>query len=76
MRFTRRIDLKKSKLLKLAAALPEAIGVHIERTAEAVSQRRLAPEYLKVLEGLTRAWAGRRQVRCMKDEDARMESRV
>ena len=28
----------------------------------AVSQRRLAPDYMKVLEGLTRAWAGRRQV--------------
>ncbi len=52
-----------ASLLKLASALPEAIGAHIERTAEAVSQRRLAPEYLKVLEGLTRAWAGRRQVR-------------
>ena len=65
-----------ASLLKLAAALPEAIGAHIEHTAEAVSQRRLAPGYLNVLEGLTRAWAGQRRGRCMKREDAWMESRV
>lgn len=52
-----------SSLLKLAAALPGAIGAHTEYAAEAVSQRRIVPGYLKVLEGLTRAWAGRRQVR-------------
>ena len=51
-----------ASLLKLAATLPDALGEHIEKAAVAVSQRRLAPEYLKVLEGLTRAWAGRRQV--------------
>ena len=51
-----------ASLLKLAATLPDAIGEHVEHAAVAVSQRRLAPDYLKVLEGLTRAWAGRRQV--------------
>ncbi len=51
-----------ASLLKLAATLPDAIGEHVEQAAVAVSQRRLAPDYLKVLEGLTRAWAGRRQV--------------
>ena len=51
-----------ASLLKLAATLPDTIGEHVEKAAVAVSQRRLAPDYLKVLEGLTRAWAGRRQV--------------
>ena len=51
-----------ASMLKLAATLPDTIGEHVEKAAEAVSQRRLAPDYLKVLEGLTRAWAGRRQV--------------
>ena len=51
-----------ASLLKLAATLPDAIGAHVEQAAVAVSQRRLAPDYMKVLEGLTRAWAGRRQV--------------
>ena len=51
-----------ASLLKLAEVLPEVIGEHVERAAEAVSQRRLAPQYLNVLEGLTRAWASRRQV--------------
>ena len=52
-----------SSLLKLAAALPETIGAHVEHAAKAVSQRRLAPEYMNILEDLTRAWAGRRRVR-------------
>ncbi len=51
-----------ASLLKLAATLPETIGEHVEKAAVAVSQRRLVPAYLKVMEGLTRAWAGRRQV--------------
>ena len=51
-----------ASLFKLAEVLPEVIGEHVERAAEAVSQRRLAPQYLNVLEGLTRAWANRRQV--------------
>ena len=52
-----------ASLFKLAEVLPEAIGEHVEREAEAVSQRKPASKYLDVLEGLTRAWAGRRQVR-------------
>ncbi len=52
-----------ASLSKLAAVLPEAIGEHVERAAEAVSQRQPAPKHLDVLEGLTRAWANRRQVR-------------
>ena len=52
-----------ASLLKLATVFPEAIGTHVERAAEAVSQRQPAPKYLNVLEGLTRAWANRRQVR-------------
>ena len=51
-----------ASLVKLAATLPDTIGAHVEKAAEAVSERRLAPAYLRVLEGLTRAWAGRRQV--------------
>ena len=51
-----------ASLLKLAAILPETIGEHVEKAAVAVSQRRLVPAYLRVMEGLTRAWAGRRQV--------------
>ena len=43
--------------------MPEAIGEHVERAAEAVSQRQPASKYLDVLEGLIRAWASRRQVR-------------
>ena len=52
-----------TSLFKLTAVFPEAIGTHVERAAEAVSQRRPEPEYLRILEGLTRAWANRRQVR-------------
>ena len=51
-----------ASLFKLTAVFPEAIGEHVERAAETVSQRRLAPKYLNVLEGLTRAWASRQQV--------------
>ena len=51
-----------ASLLKLAGTLPDSIGEHVEKAAVAVSQRRLSPDYLKVMEGLTRAWAGRRQV--------------
>ena len=51
-----------ASLLKLTTLLPEAIGTHVERAAEAVSQRQPAPKHLDVLEGLTRAWANRRQV--------------
>ena len=52
-----------ASLFKIAEVLPKAIGEHVESAAETVSQRRLAPKYLDVLEGLTRAWASRRQVR-------------
>ena len=52
-----------SSLFKLAEVLPEAIGEHVEHAAEAVSQRQPAPKHLDVLEGLTRAWANRQQVR-------------
>ena len=52
-----------ASLFKLAEVLPEAIGEHVERAAEAVSQRQPASKYLDVLEGLIRAWASRRQVR-------------
>ena len=52
-----------ASLFKLAEVLPEVIGTHIERVAEAVSQRQPASKYLDVLEGLIRAWASRRQVR-------------
>ena len=52
-----------ASLLKLAGTLPDTIGEHVERAAVAVSRRRLSPDYVKALEGLTRAWAGRRQVR-------------
>jgi len=51
-----------TSLFKLTAVFPETIGTHIERAAQAVSQRRSMPEYLRVLEGLTLAWANRRQV--------------
>ena len=52
-----------TSLSKLAEVLPEAIGTHVERAAEAVSQRQPAPKHLDVLAGLSRAWANRRQVR-------------
>ena len=52
-----------ASLFKIAEVLPEAIGEHVERVAEAVSQRQSASKYLDVLEGLIRAWASRRQVR-------------
>ncbi len=52
-----------SSLLKLSSALPDAIGAHVGRAAKAVSKRCPASGYLKVLEGLTRAWASRRRVR-------------
>ncbi len=51
-----------SSLFKLAVNFPDAIRTHVEEAAEAVSQRRPTLNYLKVLEGLTRAWADRRQV--------------
>ena len=51
-----------SSLFKLAVNFPEVIRTHVEKAAEAVSQRRPTLNYLKVLECLTRAWAGRRQV--------------
>jgi len=51
-----------SALDKLATALPQPIGEHIEHTAEAVRNRRVNPTYIEVLEGITRAWADRRCV--------------
>ena len=52
-----------ASLLKIATLFPEAIGTHVERAAEAMSQRQPAPKHLNVLEELTRAWANRWQVR-------------
>ena len=42
-----------ASLLQLAAILPDTIGEHVQK-AGAVSRKGLAPEYLKLLEGLTR----------------------
>lgn len=54
-----------SAMNKLASAMPQAIGEHIVRTAEATARRREHPVYLRVLETLTLAWAERRQVRML-----------
>ena len=52
-----------SALEKLASALPESIGQHITRTAEATHNRKPHREYIRVLETFTRAWSERKQVR-------------
>lgn len=52
-----------SALEKLANALPESIGEHVNRTAALSDKRRPDPEHTRVLETLTRAWSDRRQVR-------------
>ena len=52
-----------SALEKLASALPESIGQHIARTAEATHKRRPHREYIRSLETFTRAWSERKQVR-------------
>lgn len=51
-----------SALEKLASALPESVGKHINQTASVAAQRRRHPNYIRTLETLTNAWAGRRQV--------------
>ena len=52
-----------SALEKLAGAMPESIGEHINRTAAVADKRKPDPEHIRVLETLTRAWSERRQVR-------------
>ena len=52
-----------SALEKLANALPESIGEHVNRTAALSDKRRPDPDHIRVLETLTRAWSERRQVR-------------
>ncbi len=52
-----------SALEKLASAMPESIGEHINRTAEVADKRRPDPDHMRVLETLTSAWSERRQVR-------------
>jgi len=46
-----------SALDKLATALPQPMGEHIERAAHAVRGRPVNPCYVRVLEGITRAWS-------------------
>ena len=50
-----------SALDKLATSLPQPIGDHIEQTADTVRDRPVNAAYIDVLEGITRAWAGRRR---------------
>ena len=52
-----------SALEKLANALPESIGEHVNRTAALSDKRRPDPDHIRVLETLTRAWSERRQAR-------------
>ena len=52
-----------SALEKLASAMPESIGEHINRTAAVADKHRPDPDHIRVLETLTRAWSERRQVR-------------
>ena len=52
-----------SALEKLATAMPESIGEHINRTAAAADRRKPDPDRIRILETLTRAWSERRQVR-------------
>ena len=52
-----------SALEKLATVMPESIGEHIKRTADAADRRNPDPDHIRVLETLTRAWSERRQVR-------------
>ncbi len=52
-----------SSLEKLASAMPASVGKHINRTAEVADRRKPHPDYIRVLEILTRAWSERRQVR-------------
>lgn len=52
-----------SALEKLASAMPESIGEHINRTAAVADRRRPDRDHIRVLEKLTRAWSERRQVR-------------
>ena len=52
-----------SALEKLAGALPESLGQHITRTAEATRKRKPHFEYIRVLEIFTSAWSERKQVR-------------
>ncbi len=51
-----------SALEKLATAMPESIGEHVNRTAAAADRRKPDPEHIRILETLTRAWSERRQV--------------
>ncbi len=52
-----------SALEKLASAMPESIGEHINRTAAVADKRRPDRDHIRVLETLTRAWSERKQVR-------------
>ena len=52
-----------SALEKLASAMPESVGKHINRTAAVADRRRPHRNYIRILETLTRAWSERRQVR-------------
>ncbi|GAC1542461.1 MAG: WYL domain-containing protein [Herpetosiphon sp.] len=55
-----------SALEKIAASLPnETLGTHLSRAAAVIKAKPMRPQYVKVLETLTRAWADRHLVRIL-----------
>jgi predicted DNA-binding transcriptional regulator YafY len=62
---------------KLASAMPkDMMQHHIQRTADLVRERRERPEFTRMLERLTEAWAERRRVRLWQRPDKNQPARV
>ena len=62
---------------KLAAAMPkDMMQQHIQRAADLVRERRERPEFTRMLERLTEAWAERKQVRLWQRADDKQPAKV
>ena len=62
---------------KLAAAMPkDMMQQHIQRAADLVRQRRERPEFTRLLERLTEAWAERKRVRLWQRADDKQPAKA
>jgi len=62
---------------KLAAAMPQdMMQQHIQRAADLVRQRRERPEFTRMLERLTEAWAERKRVKLWQRADDKQPARA
>src|SRR5258708_3506503 len=65
-----------SALTKLGMAFPEPLASHVAYTAEAVRQYPVDPNFVEMLESVTRAWAEHRKIRIWYSAHSSGETKV